>query len=210
MKPLNKKERNKAWFRVVGLFLICFVISLILGFTTMNVKKITDYKTAGELEKLKSHLKFQEEVFAPNVGDITEKLSNIPNYKEEGLNLNTFNNDIGVLISNTKNQAVQDDSWESKMYNDVMQAMSDLQVAYNEQINLAGRVDDSNSLDQKLQQCERERDRLQNQVNMLSGSGGGSSNCEQCLKDLKEARTELTLVKNENKALKSEIDKIRK
>lgn len=208
MKPLNKKERNKAWFRVVGLFLICFIISLIVGFTTMNVKRVSDFNTSSELGKLKTHLKFQEEIFAPNVGTLTVNLAKIPKYKEEGINLNTFNNDIGAMISKTKSGIVEDESWESKMYADVLKALSDLQVAYNNQINLSEKLDDSSSLDQKLQQCERERDKLQNQINMLAGGGGGA-NCDQCIKDLADTRNKLTASITENKALRSQIDKLR-
>ena len=42
MKPLNKKERNKAFFKVTGLFLIAFVIALLLGFTTMNMGNVSE------------------------------------------------------------------------------------------------------------------------------------------------------------------------
>ncbi|MFW6245826.1 MAG: type VI secretion system TssO, partial [Tangfeifania sp.] len=143
MKPLNKKERNKAFFKVVGLFLISFIIALILGFTTMNYGTVSEQQTKNELEKLKTHLKFQEEIFAPNVGETTNLLSKIPTYKEEGENIEVLNQDIGAILSQTKNQAVEDESWESVMYKDVINALSDLQLAYNEQMKLREQMGDS-------------------------------------------------------------------
>ena len=128
MKPLNKKERNKAFYKVVGLFLVSFILALILGFTTMNVGKLSEQKMNTELKKLKENLKFQEEVFAPNVDKSTTLLSKIPNHREVGENLEVLNQDIGALLSQTKNQVEDDESWESGMYKNVIQALSNLQL----------------------------------------------------------------------------------
>jgi hypothetical protein len=43
MKPLNSRERAKAFYKVAGLFVICFVLAILLGFATMNANKVTDY-----------------------------------------------------------------------------------------------------------------------------------------------------------------------
>lgn len=209
MKPKNKKERNKAFFKVVGLFLLCFVIALVLGFMTMNIGGLAEQQSKAELERLQSHLKFQEEVFAPNVGEATAMISQIPHYEQENINLEVLNQDIGAVISQTKNQVVEDETWESTMYQEVIQALSDLQLAYNEQVKLTEKVGDSDETSQKLQECMAERDRLQNQVNTLRASGGGGANCEQCEKDLAEARERLRQCNTENRALRQEIEKIR-
>lgn len=213
MKPLNNKERNKAFFQVTGLFLIAFVIALVLGFTTMNMGSVSEKSSRIELERLKKHLQFQEEVFAPNVEEATQMISKIPNYKEEGENIQVLNQDIGAVLSQTKNQVVEDDSWETKMYQDVIKALSDLQLAYNEQLDLKEEMGDSDETSQKLQECIAERNRLQTQVNMLQssggGGGGGGGNEEQLQKDLKDAQQKLRQCNLENRALKQEIEKIR-
>ncbi|MFW5822029.1 MAG: type VI secretion system TssO [Tangfeifania sp.] len=211
MKPLNKKERNKAFFKVVGLFLISFIIALILGFTTMNYGTVSEQQTKNELEKLKAHLKFQEEIFAPNVGETTNLLSKIPTYKEDGENIEVLNQDIGAILSQTKNQAVEDESWESVMYKDVINALSDLQLAYNEQMKLREQMGDSDEMGEQLQQCITEKNQLQNQVNMLqaSGGGGGGADTEELQKELNDTQQKLRQCNLENRALKQEIEKIR-
>ena len=166
MKPLNRKERNKAFIKVVGLFVIALVISLLLGFTTMNLGSVSEKSSRIELERLKKHLQFQEEVFAPNVKEATTMISKIPNYKEEGENIEVLNQDIGAVLSQTKNQVVDDDSWETKMYQDVIKSLSDLQLAYNDQLDLEEEMGDSDETSQKLQECIAERNRLQTQVRM--------------------------------------------
>ena len=208
MKPQNRKERNKAFFKVVGLFLICFVIAIILGFTTMNIGRLSEKKSKSDLEKLQSHLKYQEEVFAPNVNEATTLISQIPEHKTQNINIEVLNQDIGAILSQTKNQIAEDESWETKMYQEVIQALSDLQLAYNNQIELMEEMGDSDEAGRKLQDCIAERDRLQNQVNRLQ-AGGGGGNCEQCQKELREAQQRLRQCNTENKALKQEIDKIR-
>lgn len=210
MKPLNNKERNKAFYKVVGLFLISFIIAVLLGFTTMNVGKISDKKSNSELNKLKNNLKFQEEVFAPNVGETTGLLAKIPTHREDGENLEVLNQDIAALLSQTKNQVEEDGSWETEMYKNVIQALSDLQLAYNEKIKLSEQMGDSNELGQKLQECVAERNRLQTQVNLLqAGGGGGGADDAQLQKDLKEVRQQLNRCNLENRALKQEIEKVR-
>ena len=129
MKPLNKKERNKAFFKVVGLFLISFVIAVFLAFTTMQTPRLSENKSRREAEKLRKNLKFQEDVFAPNVAKASGLLPKIPTSGEQGENIEVLNQDIGSLLSNTKNQVVEDETWESKMYNNVIKAFSDLQLA---------------------------------------------------------------------------------
>lgn len=189
--------------------MLCFIIALVLGFMTMNISGLAEQQSKAELEKLQSHLKYQEEVFAPNVGEATAMISQIPDYQQENINLEVLNQDIGAVISQTKNQVVKDESWESKMYQEVIQALSDLQLAYNEKVKLTEKVGDSNETSQKLQECIAERDRLQNQVNMLQASGGGGANCEQFEKDLAEALEKLRQCNTENRALRQEIQKIR-
>jgi hypothetical protein len=209
MKPKNKKERNKAFLKVVGLFLLCFVIAMILGFMTMNFGGLAEQQSKAELEKLQTHLKFQEEVFAPNVGEATAMISKIPHYEQENINLEVLNQDIGAVISQTKNQVVEDESWESRMYKEVIQTLSDLQLAYNEQVKLREKMGDSDETSQKLMECIAERDRLQNQVNMLQAAGGGGANCEQCEKDLAQVQEKLRQCNTENRALRQEIERIR-
>ena len=213
MKPLNNKERNKAFFKVVGLFLISFIIAILLGFTTMNVGKLSEKSSKNELVKLKNQLKFQEETFAPNVGEATTMISKIPNFKEAGENIEVLNQDIGAILSQTKNQIAQDESWEAKMYQDVIKALSDLQLAYNEQLNLMDEIGDTDESTRKLNECINERNRLQNQINILQstagGGGGGNSNNEELQKELNESQQKLRQCNLENRALKQEIEKIR-
>ncbi len=209
MKPLNKKDRNKAFFKVIGFFLASFIIALVLGFTTMNIGKLSVQQSNKELERLKQNLQFQEEIFAPNVGEATGLIAKIPRHEEEDVNIEVLNQDIGAILSQTKNKVPEEESWETTMYQDVIKALSDLQLAYNRQINLMEEMGDSDQTSQKLQECISERSRLQNQVNMLQASAGGGADMEQCQAELKEAQQKLRQCNLENRALKQEIEKIR-
>ncbi len=211
MKALNKKERNRAFFKVTGLFLLSFVIAIILGFSTMNIGKLSEQRTNTELDRLKNHLKFQENVFAPNVGETAAMLAKVPTAKETGENLEVLNQDIASILSNTKNQVAEDDTWETKMYKDVIEALSSLQMAYNNQLKLKDQVGSSGELDQKLQACITERDRLQTQLTLLQagGGGGGGADVAQLEKELQKVKQQLNTCNIENRALKQEIEKVR-
>ena len=209
MKPLNKKERNRAFLKVVGLFLISFIIAIIVGFSTMNVAKLSEHNSNNELETLKSNLKFQENVFAPNVKKTTDLLYKIPTYEEQGENIQVINQDIGALLSSTKNQISDGDSWKSNMYKDVIKALSELQLAYNKQLELREDLGESSDMDEELQKCKNEKLQLQNQVNLLQSSisrGGGSNKAETELKSIQKKLKQCNL---ENKALRKEIEKYR-
>jgi len=211
MKALNSKERNKAFIKVVGLFIISFIIAILVGFTTMNTGRLADKQSGSELQKLKDHLKFQEEIFAPNVNEASGLLTKLPKYKEEGENKEVLNQDIAALLSKTKNGIAPEETWETVMYKDVIQALSNLQLAYNDKLNLIEDLGESDEMSQKLQECMNERNQLQNQLNMLQagGGGGGGAATAQLEKDLKDAQQKLRQCSLENRALKQEIEKIR-
>lgn len=213
MKPLNNKERNKAFLKVTGLFLTSFIIAIILGFTTLNTGKLSEQQSKSELDKLKSDLKFQKEVFAPNVGETTTLLSKVPKAKETGENLEVLNQDIAALLSRTKNQVKDEETWETGMYKNVIQVLSDLQLAYNDHIKLSEQLGDASSAGQKLQEITLDRDRLMAQLNMLQAGGGGGGSGgggdAQMEKKLKDLQQQLNRCNLENRALKQEIDKFR-
>lgn len=216
MKPLNHKERQKAMFKVIGLFILSFAIAVILGFSTMNVSKISDHNAKTELETLKNNLKFQREVFAPNVAKTKELLMKLPNGSEQGENIEVLNQDIGALLSSTKNQIIESESWEPVMYKDVIQVLSALQLAYNDKIKLQEELGGSDKANEELEQCKLERLQLQNQLSLLQagnpagGGGGGGGNTEKLEKELKDAQQKLRACNLENRVLKQEIDKIKK
>ncbi|NLB25227.1 MAG: hypothetical protein GX820_00890 [Bacteroidales bacterium] len=217
MKPLNKKERNKAILKVTGLFLITFIIAILVGFTTMNTATLSDKKSNTELKKLKDNLKFQEEIFGPNVNQATGLLTKLPKYKEEGENKEVLNQDIAALLSKTKNEIAPEETWETTMYKDVIQSLSNLQLAYNDQISLLEDLGQSGEVSKKLQECMAEKNQLQNQLNMIQasggggGGGGGGSNAAvaQLEKDLKDTQQKLRQCNLENRALKQEVEKMR-
>jgi chromosome segregation ATPase len=98
MKPLNNKERTKAFYKVFGLFLICFVLAMILGFSTMNLNKVMDYTSRKQLEGLKNDLTFQQKIFQPNIDNATKRLKDLPGYKEKRLDLNVTKSDIETSL----------------------------------------------------------------------------------------------------------------
>ena len=218
MKPLNQKERTKAYQKVVGLFVLCFALAMVLGFTTMNVNKLTDTKTKSDLQRLQSQLKFQQEVFAPNVEDAGKNLAKVPVYREQGENVEVLNSNIASVLSQTMNQVPNDESWESNMYKNILKVYSDLQLSLKDQLRMKDELDilknSSQGSDKELQRCLEEKRDLQNEITMLklaggSGGGGGGGNAAQLEKDLVKAKKDLADCNRINTALRSEIDKLR-
>jgi hypothetical protein len=216
MKPLNQKERTKAYQKVVGLFVLCFALAMVLGFTTMNVNKLTDTKTKTDLQRLQSQLKFQQEVFAPNVEDAGKNLAKVPAYRELGENVEVLNSNIASILSQTINQVPNEDSWESNMYKNILKIYSDLQLSYKDQLRMKDELDilknSTQGSDKELQRCLEEKRNLQNEINLLKlagGGGGGGGNTAQLEKDLVKAKKDLEDCNRINNALRSEIDKLR-
>lgn len=222
MKPINKKDRSKAFYQVVGLFLISFAIAMILGFTTMNNQKLADEKSKKELENIKEQLKFQEDVFAPTMDEVTLLLDKVPTAKEQGENIDVLNSDIASKLSTTKNQIAEDEGWESKLYTNVIKIYSDLQVAYKEQIRLNEELslcqNSTDGVDEQVQKLTLEKTNLQNELNMLKaaggGGGGGDDKSQEVIADLdkklKDAERKLKECNTETKALLSQIEKLKK
>jgi hypothetical protein len=102
MKPLNSKERTHAFYKVIGWFVFCFALAIILGYCTMNVNNYTDYASRKQLEALQNDLLFQEKVFQPNIDDATRKLTDLPKYKEKNLIPADITSSINVSLEKIK------------------------------------------------------------------------------------------------------------
>jgi hypothetical protein len=217
MKPLNQKERSKAYQKVVGLFVLCFALAMVLGFTTLNVNKLTDTKTKSDLQRLQSQLKFQQEVFSPNVDQVTKTLAKVPVYREEGENIEVLNSNIASVLSQTMKEVKDDESWESAMYRNILKVYSDLQLSYKDQLRMKDELDSwknsTQGSDKDLQRCLDEKRALQTEVNMLklAGGGGGAAggNLAQLEKDLQKARKDLDDCNKINAILRGDIEKLR-
>jgi|WetSurMetagenome_2_1015567.scaffolds.fasta_scaffold255728_2 hypothetical protein len=218
MKPINKKERAKAFNKVIGIFVICFILALLVGFTTMNVNKLADSKSVSELSKLKASLKFEEETFAPNIDQATKIMAKIPKAKESAENPDLLNAQVADLMSATKGKVTPEESWQSVMYQNVITIYSDLQLAYKDNAKLQEKLDDcTNSTtgsDKDLQRCLDEKRDLQNQLNMQklagnSGGGGGGGNTAELEKNLKTCNDQVRQLKLENKSLLTELKKLK-
>jgi len=215
MKPLNKKERSKAFYKVVGLFLVSFAIAMILGFTTMNIPRLTDTKSSKDLENLKSQLEFQENVFAPSIDEVTGLLGQVPEYYNGAGNIDVLNADIAAKLSETKNQVVEDETWESKFYLNVIQTFSEYQVALKDNAGIKEELDDcqnrSSGAGDQVSRLVEENKMLKSELDQLKEGGSGSSRqIEDLQKRLKETQQELSDCQTETKALLSQIEKLKK
>jgi hypothetical protein len=104
MKPLNSRERARAFYKVIGWFVFCFALAILLGYCTMNVNNYTDYESRKQLDALKNDLIFLEKVFQPNIADATRKLEDLPKYKEKNLILDDIATSINVSLENIKKE----------------------------------------------------------------------------------------------------------
>jgi len=191
---------------------------MILGFTTMNIPRLSDTKSNKDLENLKNQLKFQEEVFAPNVDEVTVLMAKVPVYKEQGENIEILHQDIAAKLSTTKNQVEGDESWESKLYMNVIKTYSDLQVAYKELLSIKEQLADcqssSSGAGDQVTRLMAEKTQLQGELDRLkaagAGGGGGGGNTAELEKKLKDTEQKLRDCNLETTALRREIEKLKK
>lgn len=131
MKPLNSKERYKAYLKVTGWFILSFVLAIILGFSTMNVNKVTDYTCRRQLEELKNNLRFQETVFRPGIHEATMKLQDFSNYKEKKLIPGDIATSVEASLGRIKNEwTVDEEDQQYLMYKDIVDVYFALESAY--------------------------------------------------------------------------------
>jgi len=217
MKPLNKKERAKAFNKVILLFVISFALAVLVGFTTMNVNKLADRKSLSEYAKIKAGLKFEEQIFAPNIDQATKIMTKIPTAKESAENPDLLNSQVADLMSSTKSKMTADDSWQSLMYQNIIKVYSDLQISYKENAKLQEKLDDcansTHGSDKELQRVLDEKRDLQQELTMLklsgAGSGGGGGNTAELQKNYNSVSEQLRQCKLENRGLLAEITKLR-
>ena len=135
MKPINSKERSKALLKVTGLFLLCFILAMLLGFSTMNANKVTDYTCRKQLEELNNDLKFLNTVFKPNIDEATRNLQDLPNYKEKQKTPADIETSIKIALGNIKKDWIEDDQ-QYNMYKNIVDIYFALESAYLDKFKL--------------------------------------------------------------------------
>jgi hypothetical protein len=182
MKPLNSKERAKAFYKVIGWFIFCFALAMLLGFSTMNVNNYTDYESRKKLETLKNDLLFLEKVFQPNIEDATRKLEDLPKYKEKNLILDDIATSINVSLENIKKEWKVDEKDQLYiMYKNIVDVYFALKSTYvnkfklEEQLEAKESVVKSGSGDlqrviSRRDELERENQSLKSEKDLLSSN----------------------------------------
>lgn len=213
MKPLNYKERNKAFYKVIGLFVLCFVLAMVLGFSTMNATKVTNYGCQQELEKTKNDLKFQQEVFQPNIQNATEKLKDMSNPEGKILDLNVTKSDIKISLENIMSKwIVNEEDPQYVMYKNIIDSYFALESAYEDKIKLEEQVEsnegDVKDVDNVLQRTKEQRDDFKEERDVYkSNSERLQAEYQQLESQGKQIQIQLKQCQDENKALKFEISK---
>lgn len=166
MKPLNSNERAKAFYKVTGLFVICFILAMVLGFSTMNVNKVMDYTSRKQLEGLKNNLTFQEKIFQPNIDDATKKLKDMPDYKAKVLDLNATKSDIETSLKKIMSEWKGDEKDQQFiMYKNIVDTYFALESAYEAKFKLQEQLDAKENVVQvgsgDLQRTKDMRDELE-------------------------------------------------
>lgn len=141
MKPLNSKERSRAYLKVTGWFILCFVLASILGFSTMNVNKVSDYACRKQLEELKENLNFQETVFRPGIQEATLKLQDFANYKEKKLVPGDIATSIEASLGKIKAEwTVDEKDQQYQMYKNIVEIYFALESAYLTSLKMEERL----------------------------------------------------------------------
>ena len=172
MKPLNSKERSDALYKVIGLFVLCFVLAILLGFATMKEKNVGDYTARKQLETLKNSLMFEEKVFQPNIETATLKLLDLPNYKEKNLTFDDIATSVNVSLENIKKEwKVDEKDPQYLMYKNIVDIYFTLKSAYANKFkleeNLASKEKDVSAGAGDLQRVAAKKDELEQENKTL-------------------------------------------
>ena len=113
--------------------------------------------------------------------------------------------ELGTLTANTKRDIPESEDWEQQMYQDVIQLISDLKLAYKDKMELGDKAGDLQEIRNDLRDCQNENRQLQAQIK--SGGGGGGADCAQCQNELNLTKRSLEQQKTLNNTLRSTIEK---
>lgn len=131
MKPLNSKERSRAYLKVTGWFILCFALAILLGFSTMNTGKVSDYACRKKLQDIQSSLRFQEAVFRPGIQEATMKLQDFANYREKKLVPGDIATSIEACLGKIKAEwTVDENDQQYLMYKNIVDIYFALESAY--------------------------------------------------------------------------------
>lgn len=131
MKPLNRKARFRSYLRVTGWFILCFVLAIFLGFSTMNVSRVSDYSCRKQLEDMQNRQKFQETVFRPGIQEATMKLQDFSNYREKKLIPGDIATSIEACLGKIKAEWMVDEKDQQyMMYKNIVDVYFALESAY--------------------------------------------------------------------------------
>lgn len=151
MKPINSSERARVYYKVIGLFIACLVLAMSLGFSTMNVNKLTDYASRKQLEVLKSNLMFQEKVFQPNINEATVNLKDLPDYKAKQKYPGDISTSIEVSLGNIKSAWKTDETDQNYiMYKNIVDIYFALEAAYMDKFKLEEQLEQKDRITQNV------------------------------------------------------------
>jgi hypothetical protein len=215
MKPLNSKERARAFYKVIGWFAFCFALAVLLGYCTMNVNNYTDYESRKQLESLKNDLIFLEKVFQPNIEDATKKLADLPKYKEKNLIPDDIATSINVSLENIKKEwKVDEKDPLYVMYKNIVDVYFALKSTYvnkfklEEQLEAKESVVKSGSGDlqrviSRRDELEKENQSLKSEKDLLiSNAINLQSQADKLQSQLKNSRDSLKLCMRDIRVLR--------
>jgi len=223
MKPLNSKERSKAYYKVAGWFVLCFVLAMFLGFSTLNINSVTDFACRRQLDELRNSLIFQETVFQPNIDDATRKLQDFPKYKEKQLVPADIATSINVALEKIKKEwKVDETDQQYIMYKNILDVYFALELAYDSKYRLEEQLErkegEGKTVDSDLQRVIDRRDELERENKILKSDKGDiitninklQDQSENMQRQLGKCRDSLRFYQDINKGLRDEISKIKK
>lgn len=220
MEPINSNERARVYYKVVGLFVACFILAMSLGFSTMNVNKLTDIATRKKLSELEKANEFQEKTFHPNIDNATKKLIEIQKDKEKVLNLSQTKSDINNSLQTIQaGLKPEDQSWQHLMYKNIIDIYYALESAFDSNYKLQADLESKDNVVQPiygdLQRSKDMRDALKGEneslktqiANINKGFTDFKEKSDDLQKQLGKCQEDLTAEKLINKGLNEELKK---
>jgi len=208
MKPVNIKERSKAFYKVTGLFVICLLLASLLGFVTMREKNVGDYTARKQLESLRSNLMFQENVFRPNIESATKKLQELPDYKEKNLAFDDLTTSVNVSLENIKKEwKVDENDPQYVMYKNIVDIYFALKSTYINKFkleeNLEAKEKDVRSGSGDLQRVAAKKEELEQENKDLK------TDYENLTTSFSSLQSQTENLQNQNVKLQSRLSKCR-
>lgn len=195
MEPINKKERNRAIWKVIGLFALSLILALLPFYRTLTQPQTEKKSLDKDLQTANKQLEFQQVYLSPKIAKAYDMLSQLD---DPEANHHVINGNIGNLISDMgikidKQQNAED--WQKKMYENIKKTYSEY---HKDKEELRERRKEGEGNDIEVEKGNVELQRAYNEIKDLKAE---TRNAKSSDRELLDCQTKLNKVKTQYKKM---------